>query len=267
MNQSEYRVIGMSRSGNHAIINWILSQVRGRSCFINCAEPRSNPFSTARPLDCGRSIIANFPHFNLSEELVGNFSAKDLLVYSHEDCFLGTVATGLFEDNHDAFVGPSKSRKDVLILRDPFNLFASRLRGQFGSVSAMTAVRIWKQHAREFLGTRRYLKQPRVLINYNRWATERNYRQRIAGELELHFSDDSLQNVPAVGNGSSFDGRHYDGRATHMRTLERWKHFMDSEAYAAMFDHEIHVLSRRIFDDVGYPAVPTTGTAFRQTAG
>lgn len=242
----------MSRSGNHAVINWILSQTTGRSCFLNCAEPKSNPFRTARPLDDGRSIFANYADFDLGAELRGRFSEKDLLIFSHEDCFFGTIAKGFFEDNHDALVGPSLHRKDILILRDPFNLFASRLRAGFGEVSNQTALRIWKQHAREFLGDRRYLKQPRVLINYNRWATEKAYRREIAEQLGLAFSDAHRHHVPAVGKGSSFDGRRYNGNASRMRTLERWQHFADDEQYGAIFDRQTQLLSHRIFGDVGF---------------
>jgi hypothetical protein len=252
MNKQEHRITGMSRSGNHAVINWILSQTSGRTCFLNCSEPKFNPFATARPLDDGLSIIVNYDDFDLDAELRGEFSNKDLLVYSHEDCFLGTIARGPFEDNHDSMVGPSLHRTDVLILRDPFNLFASRLRAGFGEVSNETALRIWKQHAREFLGIRHYLKQHRVLINYNRWATERGYRREVADELGLDFSDSSRHHVPAAGNGSSFDGRRYNGYASRMKALERWTHFAHSEHYAALFDDEVHTLSQRIFGDVGY---------------
>ncbi|HEX5764519.1 MAG TPA: hypothetical protein VFY27_03070 [Woeseiaceae bacterium] len=266
MNRHEYRVIGMSRSGNHAIIDWILSQASGRTCFLNCAEPQSNPFSTARQLDYGCRIVANYPEFDVEAELRGDFTDKHLLLVSHEDCFLGTVARGSYEDNHDALVGPSLERRDILILRDPFNLFASRMRGEFGHVSTTTALRIWKQHAREYLGARRYLKHPRILIDYNQWASRKSYRRQIAKQLELHFTDASFEKVPATGNGSSFDGRRYNGRATCMRILERWKHFIDSEAYAALFDHEVYTLSQRIFGDIGYPG-PRPERPGRKAAG
>lgn len=266
MNRHEYRVIGMSRSGNHAIIDWILSQASGRTCFLNCAEPQSNPFSTARPLDSGCRIVANYPEFDVEAELRGEFTDKHLLLVSHEDCFLGTVARGSYEDNHDALVGPSLERRDILILRDPFNLFASRMRGEFGHVSTTTALRIWKQHAREYLSARRYLKHPRILIDYNQWASRKSYRRQIAKQLELQFTDASFEKVPATGNGSSFDGRRYNGRATCMRILERWKHFIDSEAYAALFDHEVYTLSQRIFGDIGYPG-PRPERPGRQAAG
>lgn len=242
----------MSRSGNHAVINWILSQATGRTCFLNCTEPKFNPFATARPLDDGRSVLANYEDFDLAAELRGDFSDKDLLVYSHEDCFLGTMVRGAFEENHDAMVGPSRERADVLILRDPYNLFASRLHGGFGDVSRQIAMRIWKQHAREFTGDRRCLKQRRVLISYNRWASDRLYRRRIAAELGIRFHDEGISEVPAAGNGSSFDGRRYHGSAARMKILERWKHFAGDRAFAALFDREVHELSRWVFGEVGY---------------
>lgn len=252
MNRDEFRVVGMSRSGNHAVINWILSQARGRCCFINCAEPKHNPFRTARPLADRRRFIVNYAPFDAAAEARGELSRKDLLVYSYEDCFLGTVASGTFEDRHDEWVGRTLRRTDVLILRDPYNLFASRIQAGIGEVSDGVAMRIWKQHAREFLGDRRYLNQRRVLVNYNRWAAERAYRSRVAAALHLEFTDAGRRRVPATGNGSSFDGVRYDGRAHAMRTLERWKHFADDERHASLFDADVHALSRRIFRNVGY---------------
>lgn len=252
MNREELRIVGMSRSGNHAVIDWILSQARGRSCFANCAEPKLNPFASARPLADRRRIVVNYAPFDHDAELRGDLSRKDLLIHSYEDCFLGAVASAAFEDRHDEWVGQSLRRTDVLILRDPYNLFASRIAARIGLVSHAVAGRIWKQHAREFLGVRRYLNQRRVLVNYNRWAMDRRYRARVAGELRLEFDDAARLRVPATGNGSSFDGVRYDGCAHAMRTLERWKHFDGDEAYAALFDRDIHALARQIFGDLGY---------------
>lgn len=185
---------------------------------------------------------------------------------SYEDCFLGTIAKGFFEENHDALVGRSLQRRDILILRDPFNLFASRLRANFGVVSNQIALRIWKQHAREFLGDRRYLKQPRTVINYNRWATEKAYRREIAEELELSFSDARRHQVPAAGNGSSFDGRRYNGNAGRMRTLERWQHFADDENYESIFDSQTQALSERIFGDVGFSPAASEDSSVREAS-
>jgi hypothetical protein len=254
MNGREYRVIGMSRSGSHAVINWMLAQMRGRTCFANCAEPLWNPLQSARPLDDGRRIVVNYDGFNLDAELRGEFSGKDNLVFSHEDTFLGPVAGGMFEECHDAMVGPSRERTDVLILRDPYNLFASRIQSDIGTVSNTVAIRIWKQHAREFLGLRRRLNQRPVLVNYNRWCSERRYRRELARQLRLEFTDGRVHDVPRAGNGSSFDGRRFDGRAGRMRTHERWMHFANDPAYHALFDDDVQALAGQIFGDVGYPS-------------
>lgn len=247
MNREEMRIVGMSRSGNHAVINWILSQARGRRCFVNCAEPRTNPFATARPLHDGRPIVASYRPFDEDAERRGEHSRKDLLVHSYEDCFLGSVASDLFERRHDEWVGASLRRTDVLILRDPYNLFASRIRAGVGTVTDRAAVRIWKQHARELLGLRCNLRQRRIAVSYNRWAADRDYRRRLAARLGLEFTDAGRQRVPATANGSSFDGMRYDGRADRMRTLERWRHFAGDKRFEALFDAEMHALSERIF--------------------
>jgi hypothetical protein len=49
-NRNEWRAVGMSRSGNHAIIQWLLAQAKGRTCFLNCTEPKNNPFARPRCL-------------------------------------------------------------------------------------------------------------------------------------------------------------------------------------------------------------------------
>src|SRR3954447_26457911 len=118
----------MSRSGNHAIINWILAQWPGRTCFLNCAEPGQNPFLSARPrtpeLPPWRAL---YPDFDIEAERAGLLTRKDLLLHSYEDTFLGPFKKAENEDRHDEWLGRSGRRVDLLILRDPRNLFASRL--------------------------------------------------------------------------------------------------------------------------------------------
>ncbi len=241
------RIVGMSRSGNHAIINWILSQASGRTCFVNCAEPRCNPFTSARPMADGREIVASYRPFCVAAERRGEHSHKDLLLVSYEDCFLGPIASEAFERRHEEWVGSSLRRTDVIILRDPYNLFASRRRSGIGGVTHGAVLRIWKQHAREVHGIRRYLDRSRVAISYNRWVADRSYRRGLAAALGLEFTDTGLERVPATGNGSSFDGLTYDGCAQVMRTHERWRHFEHDPEFTALFDDEVHELSRRIF--------------------
>ena len=235
----------MSRSGNHAIINWILAQASGRVCFLNCAEAGTNPFHTARPLDGdGVAFKANFP-LDLAAEQRGEHGAKDLLVHSYEDTFLRPLA--YTPPQREALTGSALQRMDVLILRDPYNLFASRLASGMGSVSSHVAARVWCQHAREFSGSRSHLRRDLVTVDYNRWATSHSYRRGVSHRLGLEFDDASSRHVPVTAGGSSFDGTTRDGAAGSMAVLDRWRGFMHDPAYRAVFNDTVHRLSRHIF--------------------
>lgn len=253
VNQTEIRVIGMSRSGNHAILQWLVAQMAEadrRVCWLNCCEPKWNPYWTARPFDNGAPYWANYP-FDLEAEKACRFSPKDFFLFNYEDNYLRNACSEVYDAEHDGWVGPSQRRHDVLILRDPFNLFASRLRSLEPVVSPRVAVKIWKQHAKQFIGpVPRMLRHNPVLILYNRWCTDRAYRQRIAEALGVPFTDAGKARVAAVHGGSSFDGLSFDGRAGQMRTAERWRHYIEDPAYRGLFDAEVLRLSQAIFGDL-----------------
>lgn len=248
LNRVEIRVIGMSRSGNHAIIDWVLSQARGRTCFVNCAEPGTNPFLSARPVSehepCYR---ASYADFDLAAEAAGRLSPKDLLVHSYEDVFLRSIRDGAAGSAYDRQLGSSGRRIDLLILRDPFNLFASRLAGGIGHVTLATAGRIWCQHAREFLGLRRHLRNERVMVSYNAWASSPRYREQLAARLGVEFDDAAAEAVPAAGGGSSFDGTAFAGRAHEMRVFDRWRAYAGDPLYASVFTPPLVKLSEAVF--------------------
>lgn len=250
VNDTEIRLVGMSRSGSHAIINWVLSQWKGRYCYLNCAEPGANPFVTARPLEGTRSWRANYD-LDYAAEQAGRFSRKSLLLYNYEDTFLGPLVRSEAEALHDAYVGASARRFDVLVLRDPFNLFASRIRSGLGEVSHAVALRIWKQHASEFLKSRGCLhRHPRVLISFNRWASDPLYRRQIAEALGIRFTDAGFETVPAVARGSSFDGVRFNGAASNMLLNDRWKHYADDQDYVRLFDARTVELSEAVFGPI-----------------
>src|SRR3954454_18358151 len=257
VNELEIRVVGMSRSVNHAIINWILSQSPGRTCFLNCAEPGHNPFWSARPrtpeLPGWRAL---YPGFEIEAERNGRLTRKDLLVHSYEDTFLGPFKKPENEDRHDEWLGRSCRRIDLLILRDPRNLFASRLASGYGWLDDDLVARVWSQHAREFLGLRRNLRQERLLVSYNEWVRSFDYRRGVAERLGLEFDDRAAHTVPEAAGGSSFDGTAYDGRAEQMPVLYRWHSFAGAERFTRTLPPEVRELSDRIFG----PPVAISGT-------
>jgi hypothetical protein len=254
VNGTEIRVVGMSRSGNHAIINWITAQSPGRTCFLNCAEPGHNPFVSARPrtpeLPGWR---ASYRDFEIEAERAGRRSRKDLLIHSYEDTFLGPFKKPENEARHDAELGSSGRRIDLLILRDPRNLFASRLASGYGWLEDELVARVWSQHAREFLGLRRNLRQERLMLSYNQWVASADYRREVAAVLGLEFDDAAARKVPAAAGGSSFDGTAYDGRAEEMPVLRRWHDFLGDRRFHRLLTPAVLELSDRIFGPVELP--------------
>ena len=262
-NKKEIRISGLSRSGNHAVINWILSQINGDYTFLNCTEPKHNPFLTARPLnEEGVVFKSNINEFSLGQEQQGKFIAKDYLVYNHEDCFLGSMNKKTQTELRQQWVGRSVNFNDILILRDPFNLFASRIKaglleGHFTHhgarpISLLTLRRIYKQHAREYLGIKNNLKN-KVLIDFNSWSSNSDYRKDVAVQLEIPFSDKGFTEVPEVAGGSSFDGIKFAGQPHKMDLHNRWKSYASNPDFWNMFDEEIVELTRKIFGKI--PAI------------
>jgi len=188
----------------------------------------------------------------------GNHAPKDLLLHSYEDTFLKPLAST--DERREALTGPAHRRLDVLILRDPYNLFASRMAGNIGWVSPKVAVRIWCQHAREFCAPS-HLRHDLITVSCNEWATSREYRRSISDQLGVEFNDTSSRSVPATGGGSSFDGTVHDGAAHRMAILERWQHYAADPAYRAILTEAVHGLAERIFGPL--PA----GQALRELDG
>lgn len=259
INKNEFRITGLSRSGNHALINWILAQVKNSSfCFVNCAEPKQNPFSSARPLGKGKDgIYTNLTEFSKPNEEKGDFQKKDYLIYSYEDTFLGPLVHRSFKQQHENWLGNSENRKDILLIRDPFNLFASRIKAGFlltdkphrrEQISWKVLKRIYKQHAREFLGEKNYLGQA-VKINYNDWVVKKQYRKSISDQLGIPFSDEGLFELSRVAGGSSFEGTSISAEELHKKVESRWENYKDNRQFWDLFDEEIADLSHRIFGE------------------
>lgn len=259
INKNEFRITGLSRSGNHALINWILAQVKNSSfCFVNCAEPKQNPFSSARPLGEGKDgIYTNLPEFSKPNEEKGDFQKKDYLIYSYEDTFLGPLVHRSFKKQRENWLGNSENRKDILLIRDPFNLFASRIKAGFlltdkphrrEQISWKVLKRIYKQHAREFLGEKKYLGNA-VKINYNDWVANKHYRETISEQLEIPFSDEGLFELSRVAGGSSFEGTSISAEELHKKVESRWENYKDNRQFWDLFDEEIADLSHRIFGE------------------
>ena len=266
--QREYRVLGLRRSGNHAIINWMERQMDS-AIHLNNLRINENAFRNSLPclrrqvpptgpMD-GRKGDQRYPEYQgpegvdrLLEESKGHFFPKQNLLLSYEDYPIPSVANAGYETMHDRYFGRSLHRVDVLILRDPYNLLASRLQKNVLPSRSMrqSFSALWTSYAIEFLGETNHLTHNKVSVNYNRWVVSKTYRQELATKLGLDFSDRGFGDVTHFGGGSSFDSSAYDGRAHEMDVLNRWKHYRDNPEFKELLNNErLHGYARKIFTE------------------
>lgn len=270
VNQKEIRVVGLRRTGNHAIMNWIRKQQSGEIFYINNALINVNPFRhvyenqvrKAKDPSIGGWRTDNIERWR--REAVGDFTCKDCLVYSYEDQPMVKLCDRSFEKKHDIYFGKSKVRYDLIILRDPFNLFASRLRAsrrdtaESGYIDFMkvksrahSLTQLWIEYAREYLNESQYLQHIKVPVNYNQWVNNPDYRRQLAESLGLEFTDSGVDDVMTNGGGSSFEGTELQGKASDMPVLERWKNFRnDSEFKALVQNDTLFTYSEKIFGEI-----------------
>lgn len=247
------RFCSLRRSGSHAVLNWLASLWRSEPiCFVNDVG-RKKGIALDQPSNTLPS---------LTENAVGLHNPHSVLIHSYEDERLRKIANHPFAQEHET----AKRKINVLLLRDPYNLFASRLRimrdrpgnGSFRDM-LMTETRIglfflpklWKFYAKEFLGETNRLRGEKIPVNFSKWVDDAQYRRSLCRALGVEPDDSEKNRVPRIGFGSSFDRCRFDGRADRMKLDERWKSFVGDPVFDELIeDDELRELSDRIFGEV-----------------
>jgi hypothetical protein len=106
-----------------------------------------------------------------------------------------------------------------------------------------STVRLWKGYAKEAIGETSYLSN-KVVVNFGRWYTIREYRNQISEKLGLEFTDEGIKKVGI--RGSSFDGKKIKN-SRNLGVLERWTEFIGNEEYNDLInDEELASLYRQV---------------------
>lgn len=261
-NRWAIRVFAIRRSGHHAIVNWIRYQSPGRHCFINDCKVGASPFeASVRTNSVVGGWMGEHRYLNWEHERSGRHAKKGILIHNYEDGDFRRYVGRVTPEREAAWIGESRRRTTLLVLRDPYNLLASRLkwfhgRGETPTMERFAEFRVlWKLYAREFAGVTSWLEDA-VHVSYNAWFRSRAYRDEIGSRIGFRNRDVGIDKVARWGPATSrldasFDGLTYDGRAQAMQVLERWKGFADDPFYRAQFeDEELVDLSRRIFGEI-----------------
>ena len=290
-NDLSLRILGLQRSGNHAVIRWLISQFPDKNTIFlnNVKHGDYNPILTCDLLEIN-SIKTTVEESNIKQ------LRKKLLVYSYEDetkkmanaNFISSVFNPDFEKNKNKYIGDSCHEFNVVIIRDPFNFFSSRLKKLHqltGSSCINTIKSNWLNVAELALGDikLKHVNNPIIIINYNEWFNNKDYRRYISKKLNGKFSDQSLAQVTKEGGGSSFNGTEYTQMTfklfwakkaqllhsqtyknitknfkklfaqggQNMKVLERWHTMVNDEIYRDIFSEtELIKSSERISKEI-----------------
>jgi len=233
--ENDILFFGLKRSGNHAILTWVLSHLETYRHYNNVF------------IMDGKCYVDFVSDINLSDDhpySVNLYSFEDRVVFSNVNPLLDW--SGL----------PSKQR--IMIIRDPYNMYASRLQVHRNPnkdypllVKYWTAwteamnLDLWLSFAKEFTGETNHLGSDCIKVNYNTWLENERYRN----ELSLkHFGvvGEISKTTHKAGGGSSFEK--LDGKPDKERLTNRWRHFLiDSEFSPLLRNREIARLSKTIF--------------------
>lgn len=256
-NRVNMRVFALRRSGHHAILNWIRYQLPDRYCFLNECQVGKNPFtSCSRANSLVKHWAGEHRYLNWKQEQRGCWAKKGILIHNYEDGDFRDYLQQATPNQEQAWIGSSARHLSILILRDPFNLFASKFRWARGKTLTpdfshlQTLPQLWKVYAKEFLNQTHFLEE-KVNISYNDWLVDQSYRDQIASQIGFKNQDLGLDEVAKWGPttwGDSFDGLKFDGQARQMKVLERWRQYQDDPLFRSLFqDAELWELSRSIF--------------------
>ena len=213
---------GMSRSGNHGVIRWLVAH------YEECGYEVYFYNNTVVPFLEHINFIA--PHVNRD--------AKKVLLVSFEDVQINQRFSKL----------SAIADHNILLLRDPANLFASRLMGlapdrgllfpaTYGekekafaasatSKALPSQIDKYRNHHAEFSGSYGFFAN-KVCISYNSWVSDEGYRRGIVeGSLGLKFSDSKYK----TRAGSSFG----KSPSSEDEYFDRWRAFWDNPVYAAI---------------------------------
>ncbi|MEQ3708009.1 MAG: hypothetical protein ABNH38_04975 [Tateyamaria sp.] len=193
------RVYGMRRSGNHAIIDWMMRNApEGAGLFLNNCKPNRDPIKTAS----GVAVYKDGVEFQCdrAKDKVRAAGEAPFTLVSYEDRMPSPARIPLFN-------APETS---VIIYRSFLHWAASLLRKIQGNAGygPLERMRVMMQAMRtydEMLG--RVQEADVVLVCYDDWMGDEDYRRAALDRLELPGRDLDLGAVQRYGGGSSFQGK------------------------------------------------------------
>lgn len=229
---SKIQVFGLKRSGNHGIINWLYNQLDGSVSFCNDLNFAQKPYTAP-----------------IRKSKISFKTKESTLITSFEDYSIETIKQNI-----------SSQAQVIIIIRDPFNLFASRFTKKMGDgdkfrqeeAYRLEIIKKYKGYLKEYLlncNLENNYSPNIIFITYNQWHFDKNYRDSICQKLGIVNKDIGKDEILNVGGGSSFDGLEF--KASEIKVFKRWEVFQEKEDYRKIFrDKELLQLTEKVFPEM-----------------
>lgn len=260
---------GMRRSGNHAVLNWVMAQAPTACVFFNNVRATDIPYRR-----------------HVRESRIRRPRTRPLAIFSYEDLPLDQVLGGPMAELLARHAARGCGRAMALtILRDPRNMFASRMRkwperfrteadmerdrrlfltiagpeaqalqdpGGKAAAGATGETAGWEETGG---GEETGAGLARRPVLFDRFVADRGYRDELSRFLGIGQGDRGLDEVPVYGHGSSFDGTTADGAAASMSVFSRHEEYHEDPRFRALVDDpRVRSLTARLFPPAAPPS-------------
>lgn len=258
----------MSRSGQHAVIDWIFNQFENNRVFFNYMKlyPDIDPYSIRSQYYFNEEkyfhkLNENWKKHGVLDEKLKEFKLETSVLWKsiceNEKNLISMNFENIDFTSHEQdlkyftkkFIAEERF-SNVLVVRDIFNYIASKMKmGRY--FHPETNLGCWKAHAYEYLGYTNSLRN-KVLVNFNSWVKDEAYRKDIAESLCVDNFLPKWNEVSSFGGGSSFDGKDFHGNASSMNVLNRWREYVDDKEFRSYLKNykELVELSEAIFGHI-----------------
>ena len=230
-------ILGIRRSGNHAIASWIRPQLKNNMIryfndhFFNTLSNNIN--STQRRtyvykyIDEKMNIVndekMNIVNDEINDNLFGLENQSINLFNENYEKWKKNINIKLKEDKK-LNCEISDNNKQIVIIRNPWNNMASEIQWHYNgrnyNVPKDKLIELWEEYYNYFMDNK---NNKFNFIIYDKWFIDKEYRKNISEQLGFEFSDNNLNLIEKTGNGSSFTKRMYNGHAQEMNVLNRYK--------------------------------------------
>lgn len=240
-NNYEFRIFGLRRSGNHAIIAWIISSMPDNSVyFFNDITTNYEDSFKSRMTSYNDPLAGTIAN-KLIRRPRGNDN-KHCIITSYEDNEL-SIITDINKQIKTGQIGKSKKIFNILIMRDLPNLLASRYQlyksGNKYVEITDGILRLYSEYLNEFVSPKLLNGDGQIFvpINYTKWNSDAKYRQDIAQQqLTIDITKCDNKAKMYYGGGSSFENVKIENKSSTNEFNTRYKLFTDDEKYKKIIE-------------------------------